>query len=106
MRRAETAARRARARYNYRGVIVGADPTCKQPESWIRAMGVDSLTHGRHQPFYHVLADSRDRPGAQITYVAQENVVPDTPSEPIQHPLADEIFDHFDAGRGVYIAAE
>ena len=34
-------------------------------------MNVDTLQHGRNQPFYHVLPDTRDRPGAQLTYVAQ-----------------------------------
>lgn len=34
-------------------------------------MGVDALPHGRHQPFYQVLADERDRVGGIITYVAQ-----------------------------------
>lgn len=29
---------------------------------------------GRHQPYYHVLVDHRDRP-FQSTYVAQENIV-------------------------------
>jgi hypothetical protein len=29
---------------------------------------------GNTQPFYHVLADSRDRPGNQSTYVAQARV--------------------------------
>ena len=43
---------------HYRGVIVGYDKTCQQSEAWIRSMGVDSLTHGRNQPFYHVLADT------------------------------------------------
>ena len=31
-------------------------------------------TGGRHQPYYHVLVDHRDRP-FQSTYVAQENIV-------------------------------
>jgi hemimethylated DNA binding protein len=87
-------------RYNYRGVIIGADPSCKQTEAWIRQMNVDSLEHGRNQPFYHVLPDTRDRPGAQVMYVAQENVVPDTPSEPLLHPLINEMFSDFDVARG------
>ena len=33
---------------------------------------------GRHQPYYHVLVDHRDRP-FQSTYVAQENIVRPTP---------------------------
>jgi len=50
-------------------------------------MGCTSLLSagGRHQPYYHVLVDHRDRP-FQSTYVAQENIVrpmPDpTPSTP------------------------
>ena len=34
-------------------------------------MHVSELKYGRDQPFYHVLPDTRDRPGAQLTYVAQ-----------------------------------
>ena len=34
---------------------------------------------GRHQPYYHVLVDHRDRP-FQSTYVAQENIVRPTPT--------------------------
>lgn len=35
-----------------RGIIVGGDTTCTQSEAWISAMSVDSLSRGRHQPFY------------------------------------------------------
>lgn len=34
-------------------------------------MGVDTLPHGRHQPFYHVLVNGSSR------YVAQENITDD-----------------------------
>lgn len=57
-------------RYDYRGVIIGMDPSCQADERWIRAMGVQRLPHGAHQPFYNVLVDERDRPGGQSTYVA------------------------------------
>jgi len=60
--------------YGYRGVIVGWDSSCKAREQWILQMGVDQLPGGRHQPFYNVLVDVRDRPGAQTTYAAQENL--------------------------------
>lgn len=36
-----------------------------------QTMGVDRLPKGRHQPFYQVLVDERDRPGGMVTYVAQ-----------------------------------
>mmetsp|Transcript_10117 Transcript_10117/g.23066 ORF Transcript_10117/g.23066 Transcript_10117/m.23066 type:complete len:283 (-) Transcript_10117:79-927(-) len=93
-------------KYNYRGVIIGYDTTCQQSESWIRSMSVDSLKYGRDQPFYHVLPDIRDRPGAQITYVAQENIVIDTPSEALQHPIIDDMFSHFDADVGRFQPAD
>ena len=66
-------------------------------------MNVDALEHGRNQPFYHVLPDTRDRPGAQLTYVAQENIMLDTPSEPVQHPMINEMFDDFDAPNGRFV---
>ena len=90
-------------RHNYRGAVVGFDRTCQQSEAWIRSMNVDSLKHGRNQPFYHVLPDTRDRPGAQLTYVAQENILPDTPPEPLQHPMVSEMFDEFDAANGRFV---
>ena len=72
-------------RYGYRGVIIAWDDRCQQPDEWCELMDVDSLPRGRDQPFYSVLVDSRDRPGAQVTYVAQENVAPTEPV-PIDHP--------------------
>ena len=90
-------------RYNYRGTIVGYDRSCQQSEGWIRSMGVDALKYGRNQPFYHVLVDVRDRPGAQITYVAQENVMLDTPSVKLHLPMADDMFESFDVAEGRYV---
>ena len=69
-------------------------------------MNVDALTHGRNQPFYHVLPDTRDRPGAQLTYVAQENIMPDFPSEPLQHPMVAEMFGSFDAAAGRHVPSD
>ena len=34
------------ARYNYRGVIMGWDPSCAASEAWCRRMGVDRLAGG------------------------------------------------------------
>lgn len=49
----------------------GHDPRCQADPAWIEQMRVDMLPGGREQPFYSVLVDTRDRPGAQTTYVAQ-----------------------------------
>lgn len=41
--------------FGYCAVIRGYDFTCMASEEWIDAMQVNRLTHGRHQPFYHVV---------------------------------------------------
>ena len=56
-------------KYDYRGAVVGYDEACLQTDEWIERMGVEKLARGREQPFYHVLVDSRDRPGNQITCI-------------------------------------
>jgi hemimethylated DNA binding protein len=90
-------------RYNYRGIVIGYDTRCMQSEAWMRANAIDTLKHGRNQPFYHVLADSRDRPGAPVNYVAQELLDLDTPPEPLQHPLLEQYFASFDQPRGRFV---
>lgn len=42
-------------RYHYQGVIIGWDVECGLGSDWIANNGVDSLSRGRHQSFYHVL---------------------------------------------------
>lgn len=85
----------------FRGIIFGVDASCRQTAAWKAAMGIAQLDAGENQPFYHVLVDTRDRPGGQTAYVAHEKVVRDSPSTPLQHPLADTLFDGFDGGRYV-----
>eukprot|EP00475_Leptophrys_vorax_P009190 TRINITY_DN16065_c0_g1_i1.p1 TRINITY_DN16065_c0_g1~~TRINITY_DN16065_c0_g1_i1.p1 ORF type:complete len:291 (-),score=-2.18 TRINITY_DN16065_c0_g1_i1:69-860(-) len=79
-------------RYGYRGVVYGHDPECSAPTGWQEAMKVDLLSNGRSQPFYHVLVDTRDRPGGVSTYVAQENLVPQTDGSPVIHPWIPKFF--------------
>ena len=55
-------------------------------------MGVEKLAGGRNQPFYHAFVDERDRKGAQVTYVAQENIVLTKMEDPIQHPMVKDLF--------------
>jgi hemimethylated DNA binding protein len=74
-----------------------------QSEAWMLQNGVDKLKHGRHQPFYHVLPDARDRSGVPVNYVAHEHVMLDTPHEPIRHQLIDDFFEGFDAHNGRFV---
>ncbi|KAG0301249.1 hypothetical protein BGZ98_008521 [Dissophora globulifera] len=55
--------------YRYTGTIYGYDLKCEADENWIISMGIDSLTHGRKQPFYNALLSDGSR-----RYVAQENI--------------------------------
>ncbi|KAI4198404.1 MAG: hypothetical protein LQ348_002028 [Seirophora lacunosa] len=57
-------------RYNYQGVITGWDVECAAGETWMSQMGVDRLSRGRHQSFYHVLVEDKS-----VRYVAEENIV-------------------------------
>jgi len=57
------------AKFAYIGVIADWNTRCEQPEQWMREMGVDSLSRGRHQPFYTVFAMD-----GTVRYVAEENV--------------------------------
>ncbi|KAL9031095.1 MAG: hypothetical protein Q9196_000858 [Gyalolechia fulgens] len=56
-------------RYNYQGVITGWDVECAAGETWMSQMGVDQLSRGRHQSFYHVLVEDKT-----VRYVAEENI--------------------------------
>eukprot|EP00299_Pterocystis_sp_00344_P012768 c6176_g1_i1.p1 GENE.c6176_g1_i1~~c6176_g1_i1.p1 ORF type:complete len:391 (-),score=96.08 c6176_g1_i1:236-1408(-) len=87
--------------HGYRGVIMSSDPTCMQPERWMKRAKVDNLPLGRHQPYYLVLVDERDRPGGLVTYVAQELVILQPQPEPIVHPLTKDIFTEFVGGHYV-----
>lgn len=60
--------------YGYRAVIVGWTAGCEASNDWVERTGTQALPHGTAQPFYHCLVDVRDRPQAQVSYVAQDNV--------------------------------
>lgn len=57
--------------HGYVGYICGWNPSCAAAEDWIRKMGVDRLSRGRHQPFYQVLTQS-----GSSRYVAEDNIRP------------------------------
>lgn len=112
------------SRLGYRAVIVGWDPVCRASEQWVAATGADKLPNGVHQPFYHCLVDVRDRPSAQISYVAEDlieafepiaeqqqnndsNEVVDTAAALqrflVIHPLLTRYFSRFVPSNGQYV---
>lgn len=105
--------------YGYRGVVVGWHEACKASTNWAEANKIGLLPHGTAQPFYLVLVDVRDRPDAQVSYVAQDNVEllsgqglqgggepSPTPSCLVSHPSIASHFASFLPSAGVYVPAE
>ncbi|XP_067946355.1 uncharacterized protein [Watersipora subatra] len=82
-------------KYGYRGVIVGWDPHAKAPEKWLAVNHPTDSKVAQVYPNYAVLVDVRDRPEAQLTYVAQDNIKLATNTR-IIHPDRDRYFDEYD----------
>ena len=76
-------------RYGYRGVIVDFDMRCLADETWYQH---NRTQPSRDQAWYHVLVD-RD---AASTYAAQENLINDNTTDPVEHPHVDRFFSGFD----------
>lgn len=83
--------------YGYRAVIIARDESCHASAPWVMATGSARLPRGTAQPFYTCLVDLRDRPGAQVSYVAEDNIEPVAPGDDaaVVHPL---LAKHFASG--------
>jgi len=81
-------------RYGYRGVVVDFDLHCRADEAWYRA---NPTQPDRDQPWYSVLVDRNH----QVTYAAETSLEPDDTKEPVDHPLVEEFFRDYAAGRYV-----
>lgn len=73
-------------------VIVARDEACHASAHWVSVTGTARLPRGTEQPFYTCLVDVRDRPGAAVSYVAEDNVGPlvlaaGDSSAAVAHPL-------------------
>ena len=80
-------------RFEYRGVIIDVDPVFSGSDEWYEE--VARSRPPRDRPWYHVLPDQAEH----STYVAERHLEPDDSGEPIRHPLLDQFFDSFEAGR-------
>ncbi len=80
------------SRYDYRGVVVGFDPTCQADDAWYLS---NRSQPDRSQPWYHVLVHGSN----QITYAAQTSLLEDDSGEQVSHPLISHFFTEFQNGR-------
>ena len=83
--------------FDYRGVIVDVDQKFQGTEQWYQT--VAKSRPPKNKPWYHVLVHDSDH----ATYVAEQNLQSDESYEPVQHPLLDQFFSHFEKGRYVRI---
>ncbi|MCG8325924.1 MAG: heat shock protein HspQ [Thiotrichales bacterium] len=78
--------------FQYRGVIIDVDPWFQGTDEWYESM--TSTNPPRDKPWYHVLVDNSE----DQTYVSERNLECDDSSQPINHPLVDEVFSRFQDG--------
>nr|WP_037281970.1 heat shock protein HspQ [Rubellimicrobium mesophilum] len=81
--------------HRFRGVVFDVDPSYSRTEDWYQAIPEHSRPR-RDQPFYHLLAENDQ--GAYVAYVSEQNLVPDTSGQPVDHPDLGDLFGSFEDG--------
>ncbi len=84
--------------YDYRGVIIDADPHFQGTDEWYDKIALTRPP--RNQPWYHVLING----AIHHAYVPEQNLEVDRAGEPIDHPELTYFFEDFKDG--VYIARQ
>lgn len=75
--------------FPFRGVVFDIDPVFDNTEEWWQSIPEDIRPH-KDQPFYHLFAENAET--EYVAYVSEQNLLPDTSSEPIRHPQVAEEF--------------
>lgn len=79
--------------FGYRGVVFDVDAVFSGTEEWYQQ--VARSRPPKDAPWYHVLVHDAQH----TTYVAEQNLEADESTEPVRHPLLDQVFDEFRGGR-------
>jgi heat shock protein HspQ len=79
--------------FPFRGVIYDVDPEFANTDEWWEAIP-ENLRPRKDQPFYHLLAENDET--HYVAYVSEQNLLPDTSGEPVEHPTVSELFSDFD----------
>ncbi|CAN5296183.1 heat shock protein HspQ [soil metagenome] len=82
--------------YPFRGVIFDVDPVFANTDEWWDSIP-EAIRPRKDQPFYHLLAENAE--SCYTAYVSEQNLLPDETGEPVGHPQAKVMFDHFEEGR-------
>lgn len=78
--------------FPFRGVIFDVDPEFNHTDEWYEAIPAD-IRPQKNQPFYHVFAENKT--DHYEAYVSEQNLLPDTTGDPVEHPMIAEIFGPF-----------
>ena len=87
--------------YPFRGVVFDVDPEFDNTDEWYESIPED-VRPSKHQPFYHLFAENDET--EYVAYVSEQNLLPDTQSQPLRHPQISEMF-NVDAD-GAYIVKD
>ena len=80
----------------FRGVVFDIDPEFSNSEEWYESIPEDSRPN-KDQPFYHLYAETEAT--YYVAYVSEQNLLPDSSGEPLDHPEVTEMFGEFQDGR-------
>ena len=83
-------------KYNYRGLIVSLDETCKAAYDWYQS---NQTQPDRNQAWYHILVDG----AKHVTYVAESNIELDSSGHSVVHPLLNLFFFGIDEENNRYL---
>ncbi len=82
-------------KHPFRGVVFDVDPRFNNTEEWYTSIPEDSRP-SKDQPYYHLLAENEH--SYYVAYVSEQNLVPDSSGEPVNHPDIPDLFGPFDNG--------
>lgn len=80
----------------FRGVIFDVDPEFANTQEWYDSIPED-VRPDKQQPFYHLYAETEAT--YYVAYVSEQNLVPDSSGEPLDHPDVQDMFGDFRDGR-------
>ena len=82
-------------KHPFRGVVFDVDAIFSNTEEWYQSIPEESRPV-KEQPFYHLLAENEQ--SYYVAYVSEQNLVPDSSGEPVDHPDLPEMFGEFEDG--------
>ncbi len=81
--------------FPFRGVIFDVDPEFANTKEWYEAIP-EEVRPAKDQPFYHLFAENEKT--HYVAYVSEQNLLPDDPEVPVNHPEISKVFDRADGG--------